>query len=343
MKTHTGQSRAHRPCVRHRAVVTARTPAAVTALAIAGLFATASATVHTAPTSDAEPVAATSTLPRHVGILYTKSNSLLLQPITVESPGLSNVSRAPAIVETASVTAPTVRGIPAIALAAYRNAELVIAQTQPDCGIDWSLLAGIGRIESGHANGGNTDAEGTTRTPILGPALDGTLVGNEVIADGQGSYVRAIGPMQFLPTTWGAYASDGNGDGESNPNDVFDAALGAARYLCSGGMNLRDSTQRLRAVLRYNNSAAYASDVLGWASTYSGNGSAPVENVAVTVTDGPSESVPTTENRSTPGADAPRAEDPNMPAAEPTPPPMMIQIPGLPPIPCGLFCPLPAA
>ena len=81
-----------------------------------------------------------------------------------------------------------------------------MASSNPDCGISWNLLAGIGRIESGHANGGATNARGTAVRPIYGPALDGTLPGNEVIvqssAGGQVNYARAMGPMQFLPGTW---------------------------------------------------------------------------------------------------------------------------------------------
>jgi membrane-bound lytic murein transglycosylase B len=112
-------------------------------------------------------------------------------------------------------------GIPSMALAAYRNAEQMTASSDPDCGISWNLLAGIGRIESGHANGGATNARGTAIRPIYGPALDGTLPGNEVIvqssAGGQVNYARAMGPMQFLPGTWARYASDGDGDGVADP------------------------------------------------------------------------------------------------------------------------------
>ncbi|WP_174518203.1 lytic murein transglycosylase, partial [Mycobacteroides abscessus] len=70
------------------------------------------------------------------------------------------------------------------------------------------------------ANNGATDVKGRVVQPIYGPSLDGTLPGNEVIVDheqtrtqGAQVYVRAIGPMQFLPSTWSRYASDGDGDG----------------------------------------------------------------------------------------------------------------------------------
>ncbi|WP_280496678.1 lytic transglycosylase domain-containing protein, partial [Nocardia farcinica] len=151
-----------------------------------------------------------------------------------------------------------VLGVPEIVLAAYRNAELALASSMPGCGLSWHLLAGIGRIESAHASGGRTDAAGTTVSPIFGPALDGTLPGNEIIEAADGGYVRAVGPMQFLPSTWSLYSADGNGDGVADPHNVFDASLAAGKYLCSGGLNLRDPQQELRAVLRYNNSMAYA-------------------------------------------------------------------------------------
>jgi membrane-bound lytic murein transglycosylase B len=176
-------------------------------------------------------------------------------------------------------------GIPSMALAAYRNAEQKMATSDPGCGISWNLLAGIGRIESGHANGGATDSRGTAVRPIYGPALDGTLPGNEVVvqsgAGGQVSYARAIGPMQFLPGTWARYASDGDGDGIADPQNLYDSTLAAARYLCSGGLNLRDQSQVTAAILRYNNSMPYAQNVLGWAAAYA-TGVVPVDLPPVT-------------------------------------------------------------
>jgi hypothetical protein len=178
------------------------------------------------------------------------------------------------------VNAPGALGIPTIALSAYRNAEMKMAAEAPGCGISWNLLAGIGRIESGHANGGAVDAHGTAVYPIYGPALDGTLPGNEVIIQSSVgnsvTYAHAMGPMQFLPGTWARYAADGKGDGTPNPQNLFDATLAAARYLCSGGLNLRDSGGVMAAILRYNNSMPYAQNVLGWAAAYA-TGVVPVD------------------------------------------------------------------
>ena len=183
------------------------------------------------------------------------------------------------------VTAPGALRIPQMALKAYRNAEAMMASAAPTCGVSWNLLAGIGRIESMHANGGATDARGVPVAPIYGPTLDGTLPGNEIITagavNGRTTYARALGPMQFLPGTWAKYASDGDNDGKADVQNLFDASLGAARYLCSGGLNLRDPSQVMSAILRYNNSTAYARNVLGWAASYA-TGVAPIDLPPIT-------------------------------------------------------------
>jgi membrane-bound lytic murein transglycosylase B len=183
------------------------------------------------------------------------------------------------------VNSPGALGIPTMALSAYRNAELKMAATDAGCGISWNLLAGIGRIESGHASGGAVDVRGTAVNPIYGPALDGTLPGNEtIISSSVGNrvtFARAMGPMQFLPGTWARYASDGDGDGVADPQNLFDSSLAAARYLCSGGLNLRDPAQVMAAILRYNNSTPYAQNVLGWAAAYA-TGVVPVDLPPIT-------------------------------------------------------------
>ncbi|MFD4179548.1 lytic transglycosylase domain-containing protein [Rhodococcus sp. NPDC058514] len=239
-------------------------------------------------------------------------------------------------------------GIPELVLGAYRVAESTMAAEAPGCGVTWHLLAGIGRIESGHAGGGRTDAAGTTVTPILGPTLDGHLAGNNVITDtddgsldGDKKHDRAVGPMQFIPGTWARHAADGNGDGAADPNNIFDASLAAARYLCSGGLNLRESAQEVRAVLRYNNSMAYAANVLAWSAAYAGGGT-PAPGSIPDIRPEPVESTSTPE----PGrpVDGGRALDAAAPAAPgalaPAPAPL---IPGLPELPCLIFCPPPGA
>jgi hypothetical protein len=164
-------------------------------------------------------------------------------------------------------------GIPGAALDAYVKAAASLARTQPGCHLDWSLLASIGRIESNHARGGNVDAAGTTRAPILGPVLNGG--GFAAIADtdggvydGDSRWDRAVGPMQFIPSTWRAYAADGNGDGRADPSNIYDATVAAGRYLCAGGLDTADPQQRASAVFRYNHSDSYVATVLLWADAY---------------------------------------------------------------------------
>jgi membrane-bound lytic murein transglycosylase B len=165
--------------------------------------------------------------------------------------------------------------IPRVNWEAYHAAGSKLARELPGCGISWQLIAGIGRVESTHANNGKVDPTGELIAPILGPLLDGSLSGNNVIHDTDGGqldgdpvYDRAVGPMQFLPETWKKYAEDGNGDGVVDPQNLFDAALATGRYLCDGGLDLRDPAQQVTAVLRYNNSMEYVSDVRGWAAGY---------------------------------------------------------------------------
>ncbi|MGV0790801.1 lytic transglycosylase domain-containing protein [Mycolicibacterium sp. XJ1819] len=201
------------------------------------------------------------------------------QPVVPDGPSAAVHPEGPATVShvvgpppPAAVSAPGTLHIPAIALTAYRNADGLMARTEPGCGVSWNLLAGIGQIESRHASGGKADDRGTAVEPIFGPALDGSLPGNEIIVagryDGHPVYARAMGPMQFLSSTWTHYAADGNGDGMVDPQNLFDATLAAARYLCSGGLDLRDRSQLITAVLRYNNSMPYTTNVLGWAEAY---------------------------------------------------------------------------
>lgn len=248
-------------------------------------------------------------------------------------------------------------GIPEIVLAAYRNAELAMQSSAPGCGLSWHLLAGIGRIESGHARNGHTDAAGTTVGAIYGPALDGTLPGNEIIKASDGGYVRAVGPMQFLPGTWTHYSSDGNGDGVADPNNVFDATLAAAKYLCSGGLDLRDPQQELRSVLRYNNSLSYAANVLSWSNAYKTGGAPTQVNISPDLVPPGAMRAPTgpdmvAVNHTFPATPAPPPETaattvqpPSQvqvrPQTQPQQTQVMINIPGLPPIPCGIFCPPP--
>ncbi len=176
------------------------------------------------------------------------------------------------------LTTPGSRSIPPRVLAAYQAAARTMRAERPECHMSWPLIAGIGRIESGHARNGDVDAKGNTRRPILGPALTGE--GNFALIrdsddgklDTDTVYDRAVGPMQFLPGTWAGLGRDGNGDGRADPNNVADAALGTAGYLCLGGGNMLERDDLLAAVFRYNRSWQYVSHVLAWAGVYANTG-----------------------------------------------------------------------
>lgn len=164
-------------------------------------------------------------------------------------------------------------GIPKSVLAAYKKAAKSLATSTPGCGLRWELLAGIGKVESGHARGGAVDKEGTTLRPILGPVLNGAGFANIKDTDGgrwdgDTTYDRAVGPMQFIPSTWARWGADGNGDGRKDPNNVHDAALAAGKYLCADGRDLSAKADLDRAILSYNNSSEYLRTVLAWFEFY---------------------------------------------------------------------------
>jgi hypothetical protein len=163
--------------------------------------------------------------------------------------------------------------IPADLYKAYTNAALMLATELPSCKIHWSLLASIGRIESNHARGGQVDAAGNTVPHILGPVLNGG--GFAAIRDTDGGRLdddarwdRAVGAMQFIPSTWRGYAADGNNDGISSPHNIYDATVAAGKYLCSGGLDLSNPQDKATAVFRYNHSDSYVRTVLIWADAY---------------------------------------------------------------------------
>jgi membrane-bound lytic murein transglycosylase B len=175
----------------------------------------------------------------------------------------------------AVITGLAANGIPNVALNAYRVAAARMATAKPYCGIDWSLLAGIGRVESNHGRYGGAvlNSDGTASPRILGPALDGVQFA--YIADSDDGrwdddtrYDRAMGPMQFIPTTWRAYAVDADGNGETDPFNINDAALAAANYLCRAGGDLRTDAGQRRAVFAYNHSDSYVDQVLALARAY---------------------------------------------------------------------------
>ena len=248
--------------------------------------------------------------------------------------------------------------IPLVALNAYVIAERTLATEQPQCGITWSMLAGIGHIESFHGHFANStlDINGHTTEDIRGPALDGRILegaefinaGDEVpdptartevlpvpqtpgdgeapteatpvpeeaapteqpadpadstpadtdtpgnveagdadpatqappepprvirrlaliedsddgLLDGDTTFDRAVGPMQFIPSTWRLFEQDGNLDDERDPQNIYDASLASARYLCASTATMTTVAGELRAYFAYNHDEQYSQNVL---------------------------------------------------------------------------------
>jgi membrane-bound lytic murein transglycosylase B len=162
-------------------------------------------------------------------------------------------------------------------MTAYAQASLLLSVEQPACRVGWTTLAGLGRIESEHGTlGGNQLlADGRTAEPIIGPALDGSpgfvaipATPDSTVLDGDPSWAHAVGPMQFIPSTWSRWASDGDGDGRSDPNDIDDATYAAGRYLCASGTDLTTGKGWQRAIRSYNHSDEYTAQVLMTANEY---------------------------------------------------------------------------
>ncbi|MFJ3714109.1 MULTISPECIES: C40 family peptidase [unclassified Streptomyces] len=173
-------------------------------------------------------------------------------------------------------------GIPPRMLAAYQRAAALLPDEVPGCkGMRWPVLAGIAEIESHHATGHTIAANGDITPHILGPVLNGSGSGGNTASfpdsdngewDGDTGHERAVGPFQFLPSTWRTSGRDGNGDGRRDPHNADDAALGAAVYLCGKGRDLTVRSQLKSAIFQYNHSDAYVSDVLGWIDRYTALG-----------------------------------------------------------------------
>ena len=183
-------------------------------------------------------------------------------------------SAAPSVGRTslADISALAADGIPVTALDAYRRAA---ANANPSCALPWPLLAAIGRVESDHGRfaGAVLHSDGISTPPIIGIRLDGSrsVVVRDTDGgrlDGDTTYDHAVGPMQFIPSTWAAYRADGNGDGRDDPFNIYDAAAAAASYLCRAGGDLRTAAGQQRAVWSYNPSTSYLAEVLALEATY---------------------------------------------------------------------------
>ncbi|MCZ9293395.1 lytic transglycosylase domain-containing protein [Corynebacterium meitnerae] len=167
------------------------------------------------------------------------------------------------------------------AVRAYGNAALIAAEAWPGCNLQWNTLAGIGWVETRHGtytgklfDAAELDANGVVVPPIVGPALDGTQGFARILDTDNGhfdndtEFDRAVGPMQFIPESWNRFGRDANGDGYADPQQIDDAALGAANLLCSGGRDLSTAEDWQSAILGYNHSNDYLARVRDAAANY---------------------------------------------------------------------------
>ena len=111
-------------------------------------------------------------------------------------------------------------------------------------GLDWAILAAIGRVECDHG-----------RDPDPSCTREGAV-----------NSAGAGGPMQFIASTWARYGVDGDGDGVIDRWDAADAIYSAANYLRASGA----PGDYERAILAYNHAASYEQEVQSWAARYRG-------------------------------------------------------------------------
>ncbi len=168
--------------------------------------------------------------------------------------------------------------ISVVALDAYLGAERLLSADRPSCNIEWWMIAGVARIESRHGTiGGRTlRADGRPTVAIMGIPLDGRPGVREILdtddgrLDGDTVHDRAVGPLQFIPETWTRRGRDGDGDGWSDPQNIYDAAYSTGRYLCALGGDVSRRSALRSAYFGYNTSSDYVDAVHDHALRYAG-------------------------------------------------------------------------
>lgn len=223
----------------------------------------------------AEPVAQPATGPQPAGHPAQQTVTIPIQlPPPAKTPDKPQLAFADWATRMSRATK-----VPQRALEAYANAHAVMAATHPNCRITWVTLAGIAAVESKHGGfeGRSLESDGRPSSPIIGIPLNGAP-GVKAIADtdnglldGDKIWDHAVGPFQFIPSTWAKWRADGNDDRITDPQNIDDAALAAAQYLCADDRNLSSGDGWLRAILSYNNSLDYAQEVYGFAQAYARN------------------------------------------------------------------------
>ncbi|MQS17530.1 glycoside hydrolase [Streptomyces kaniharaensis] len=209
---------------------------------------------------------------------------MLLLSLVVVVPALALVSEVDPGDPGSTAPVASVGGIPARMMTGYVRAAGMMSTMVRGCkGMSWQVVAGIGKVESDHASGHKFDDNGLITPSIIGPRLDGSGAGGNTTAvrdtdggrwDGDSEFDRAVGPMQFLPSTFAGYAARVRPDNPAaaNPNNADDASLATALYLCGDGRDLTDIEQLKKAIYSYNYSSAYVDEVIGWIHQYTALG-----------------------------------------------------------------------
>ena len=140
---------------------------------------------------------------------------------------------------TLGLPGPAPVGVPNFVISKFRIPPFLLPIYQAagtQYGIRWEVLAAINEIETDYGRNLNVSSAG------------------------------ALGWMQFIPSSWRAYGTDANKDGEKDPYNPVDAIFAAARYLKAAGA---DNDLR-RAIFAYNHADWYVDSVMMRARVISG-------------------------------------------------------------------------
>ena len=132
--------------------------------------------------------------------------------------------------------------IPETALRAYAYAAWAVAK-QKNCNLGWPTLAALGESLSNHgrANDSQLGDDGTTTVPLRGLNLFDPAHPQEVadtdagLFDGDPTKDIPIGPLQIMPSRWEQFNAAVEPDAKPNPDNINDASLTLAGFLCSVG------------------------------------------------------------------------------------------------------------
>ncbi|MBB5844581.1 membrane-bound lytic murein transglycosylase B [Conyzicola lurida] len=194
-------------------------------------------------------------------------------PVTAaapSAPGIASLADPVWLSQTAEST-----GIPERALAAYAGVAIDKALQMPTCGLSWNTLAAIGYAESRHGThaGSSVQADGTVSPGIFGIALDGASTAHipdsdQGAIDGDAEYDRAVGPMQLIPQTWNNWHVDANADGAGDPQNIDDATMASANYLCRASGDMASEDGWSAGITAYNSDPDYIVTIAEAGSRY---------------------------------------------------------------------------